>query len=145
MKTSRFNTPLIVIFVGILFSLYLQSLIPNDVFYSGDGGLKALLAKQFSAGNFYFDLRLPTNTWIQSLWDAGLYPFRPPFVYNVENRYFITFPFTFPLITAPFQAIAGFRGLYIIPLVSTWALWFSFYAACQRLKLGRISTAIALV
>jgi len=145
MKTPRFNTPLIIIFVGILFSLYLQSLIPNDVFYSGDGGLKALLAKQFSAGNFYFDLRLPTNTWIQSLWQAGLYPFRPPFVYNVENRYFVTFPFTFPLVTAPFQALGGFRGLYIIPLISTWALWFSFYAACQGLKLGKISTAIALV
>nr|WP_290227420.1 hypothetical protein [Trichocoleus desertorum] len=118
---------------------------PNDVFYSGDGGLKALLAQQFSAGSFHFDLRLPVNTWIQSLWDIGLYPFRPPFVYNVENRYFVTFPFTFPLVTAPFHALLGFRGLYVVPLVSTWALWFSFYSACQRLKLGTIRTSIALV
>ncbi|MBW4486344.1 MAG: hypothetical protein KME12_01000 [Trichocoleus desertorum ATA4-8-CV12] len=145
MKIPRLNIPLTVIFIGILFSLCLQALVPNDVFYSGDGGLKALLAKQFSAGNFHFDLRLPVNTWIQSLWDIGLYPFRPPFVYNVENRYFVTFPFTFPLVTAPFHALLGFRGLYVVPLVSTWVLWFSFYLACQRLKLGKISTSIALV
>lgn len=145
MKILRFNLPLTIIVIGILFSLCLQTLVPNDVFYSGDGGLKALLAQQFSAGGFYFDLRLPANNWIQSLWDGGLYPFRPPFVYNVENRYFITFPFTFPLITAPFHTLFGFRGLYIIPLLSTWALWLSFYAACRRLKLGSTITAIALV
>ncbi|HEY9751168.1 MAG TPA: dolichol-phosphate mannosyltransferase [Allocoleopsis sp.] len=144
-KTLRLNLPLAIICIGIFFSLYLQTLVPNDVFYSGDGGLKALLAKQFSAGGFHFDLRLPANNWIQHLWSVGLYPFRPPFVYHVESRYFITFPFTFPLITAPFHTLFGFRGLYIIPLLSTWALWLSFYAACRRLKLGRTMTAIALV
>lgn len=144
-KNLRLNLPLAIICIGIFFSLYLQTLVPNDVFYSGDGGLKALLAKQFSAGGFHFDLRLPANNWIQNLWNTGLYPFRPPFVYHVESRYFITFPFTFPLITAPFHTLFGFRGLYIIPLLSTWALWLSFYAACQRLKLGRTMTAIALV
>lgn len=144
-KNLRLNLPLAIICIGIFFSLYLQTLVPNDVFYSGDGGLKALLAKQFSAGGFHFDLRLPANNWIQNLWNAGLYPFRPPFVYHVESRYFITFPFTFPLLTAPFHTLFGFRGLYIIPLLSTWALWLSFYAACQRLKLGRTMTAIALV
>ncbi|MBD2097824.1 dolichol-phosphate mannosyltransferase [Trichocoleus sp. FACHB-591] len=145
MKIPRFNLPLTIIFIGILFSLCLQALVPNDVFYSGDGGLKALLAQQFSAGKLHFDLRLPANNWIKNLWDGGLYPFRPPFVYNVESRYFITFPFTFPLITAPFHALFGFRGLYVIPLLSTWALWLSFYSACRRLKLGRTITAIALV
>ena len=144
-KILRLNLPLAIICIGIFFSLYLQTLVPDNVFYSGDGGLKALLAQQFSDGRFYFDLRLPANSWVQSLWDTGLYPFRPPFVYHVESRYFITFPFTFPLVTAPFHKLFGFRGLYIIPLLSTWALWFSFYAACRRLKLGRSITAIALV
>lgn len=124
--------------------MFLQLLIPTDAFYSGDGGLKALLAEQLSAGQWRFDLNLPVAEWVRSLWEDGLYPFKPPFVYQRQEHYYITFPFTFPLVTAPFHALLGFRGLYVVPLIATWALWFSFYSACQRFKLGPISTAIAL-
>ncbi|HEY9596043.1 MAG TPA: dolichol-phosphate mannosyltransferase [Cyanophyceae cyanobacterium] len=141
--SSRF--PLIILIAGILFSLYLVSKIPNDVFFSGDGGLKALLAEQFSSGKFRFDLNLPVENWVKTLWEQGFYPFKPPFVYDISNRYYITFPFTFPLITAPFYSLFGFRGLYIIPLVSTWLIWLSFYGLCQRLKLGNTITALALI
>lgn len=144
---SRYSSrlPLIILVAGIIFSLYLVLKIPNEVFFSGDGGLKALLAEQFSSGQFRFDLNLSVEDWVKNLWKDGFYPFKPPFVYDVSNRYYITFPFTFPLITAPFQALFGFRGLYIIPLVSTWFIWFSFYALCRRLKLGDTITALALV
>ena len=74
----------------------------------------------------------------------GLYPFDEPFVYNRFNRYYITFPFTFPLVSAPFHALFGYRGYYIIPLISLWAIWLSFYLACQRLRLKSLSTSIAL-
>ena len=145
MKIKQYNLPLIIIGFGILFSLYLQWQIPDGVFFSGDAGLKALLAKQLSAGQFRFDLAPPPETWVTNLWQEGLYPFEEPFVYNFNNRHYITFPFTFPLVTAPFYALFGYRGFYIIPLVATWAMWVSFYFACQRLNLRKVTTAIALL
>jgi hypothetical protein len=144
MKIQQYKFPLVVILAGILFSLYLQWQIPDGVFFSGDAGLKALLAKQFSAGNFRFDLDVPADQWVRDLWKNGLYPFDEPFVYNRFNRYYITFPFTFPLVSAPFHALFGYRGFYIIPLISLWAIWLSFYLACQRLRLKSLSTSIAL-
>ena len=145
MRIKRYNFPLIVLILGVIFSLYLQWQIPEGVFFSGDAGLKALLAQQFSRGQFRFDLAPPIQTWVRDLWQNGLYPFEEPFVYNLNNRYYITFPYTFPLITAPFQALFGYRGLYFIPLISTWAIWLIFYFACQRLNLSKISTSIGLV
>lgn len=144
MKIQQYKFPLVVILAGILFSLYLQLKIPDGVFFSGDAGLKALLAQQFSAGNFRFDLDVPADQWVRDLWKNGLYPFDEPFVYNRLNRYYITFPFTFPLVSAPFHALFGYRGFYIIPLISLWAIWLSFYLACQRLRLKSLSTSIAL-
>lgn len=146
MKMKQDKFPLIIIVCGILFTLYLQSQITNETFFSGDGSLKALLAKQFSTGNFRFDLDLPAEAWVRQLWDSGLYPFgnTEPFIYHQANRYYIPFPFTFPLVSAPFYALFGFKGLYIIPLVSLWAIWFTFYSVCQRLKLGNTLTSLAL-
>ena len=136
--------PCLIILSGILFSFYLQWQIPEGTFFSGDAWLKALLAKQLSSGNFQFNLDLPAEVWVNELWEKGLYPFEPPFVYNQSGRYFITFPFTFPLITAPLHALFGWRGLYIIPLVSSWAIWIVFYRVCQRLALGVFPTSVAL-
>jgi hypothetical protein len=144
MKIHQYKFPLVVILAGVLFSLYLQLKIPDGVFFSGDAGLKALLAQQFSAGNFRFDLDVPAQQWVRDLWKNGLYPFDEPFVYNRLNRYYITFPFTFPLVSAPFHSLFGYRGFYIIPLISLWAIWLSFYLACQRLRLKSVSTSIAL-
>jgi hypothetical protein len=114
------------------------------VFFSGDGGLKALLAQQFASGDLRFNLDLPAADWVRDLWRNGLYPFLPPFVYNRLGLYYITFPFTFPLVTAPFYAMLGYRGLYVIPIISTWVLWFRFYAVCKRLELNSGAIAIAL-
>lgn len=136
--------PLIVILAGILFLLYLQLLIPAEVFYSGDAGLKALLSKQFCAGEFHLDLRVPADPWVYDLWERGLYPFGPPFVYDISNRHYLAFPFVFPMLSAPFYALFGFRGLYVIPLVSTWLLWFAFLLVCRWMGLGSISTSLAL-
>ena len=144
MKIKPYNFPLLIILAGIFFSLYLQFQVPEGVFYSGDAGLKALLAKQLSFGQLRFDLAPPPESWVQNLWNNALYPFEEPFVYNFANRYYITFPYTFPLVTAPFYALFGYRGFYIIPLISTWAIWVSFYWACQRLKFNKTKTAIAL-
>lgn len=145
MKIKTYQIPLVIIAAGILFSLYLQLKIPQDTYFSGDAGLKALLAQQLSAGELRFDLAPPSETWVQKLWNDGLYPYQPPFAYKVAERYYITFPFTFPLVTAPFHTLFGFRGLYLIPLVSTWVIWGVFYLACRRAKFSSFSTSIALV
>ncbi len=136
--------PLVIILLGILFSLYLQLQIPAEVFFSGDAGLKLLLTKQFALGNFYIDLALPVESWIRNLWSSGLFPFEPPFAYNIDNRYYIQYPFLFPLITAPFYKLLGWRGLYIIPLVSVWIVWWRFYVVCQGLRIGILNTSFAL-
>ncbi|MFB2978672.1 LA_3751/LA_3752 family putative glycosyltransferase [Microseira sp. BLCC-F43] len=136
--------PWLVIFAGIIFTLYLQLLIPEDVFFSGDAGLKALLSKQLGSGQLRFDLVPPPQTWVQKLWNNGLYPFETPFVYKLYDKYWITFPYTFPLVTAPFYALFGYRGFYLVPLVATWAIWLSFYWACRRLKINSLLTAIGL-
>lgn len=144
-KIGLDDLPWLVIFVGILFTLYLQFLIPEDVFFSGDAGLKALLSKQLGSGQLRFDLVPPPQTWVQNLWNNGLYPFETPFVYNLNNKYWITFPYTFPLVTAPFYALFGYRGFYLVPLLATWAIWLSFYWACRRLKINSLFTAIGLI
>lgn len=145
MKISKSRLAWGVIVAGILFSLYLLSQVPEGVYFSGDGGLKALLAKQLGSGIFHFDLVPPSATWITELWSQGLYPYDEPFVYHVNDRYFITFPFPFSLVTAPFYALFGYRGLYLIPLVATWVIWGIFYWMCNRFKQNQFSTFLALV
>ncbi len=145
MKLSRVNFPLLIILAGIFFSLYLLWQIPDEIHFSGDGGIKALLAKQLSSGKLRFDLDLPVPLWVKNLWHNGLYPFEPPFAYQISNRYYITFPFTFPLVTAPFHTILGFRGLYIIPLISTWIIWVIFYKICHFFQINKVMTSLALV
>ncbi|MBF2020711.1 MAG: dolichol-phosphate mannosyltransferase [Hydrococcus sp. C42_A2020_068] len=145
MKLKPFYLPLLIILAGIVFSIYLQWQVPDGVYFSGDAGLKALLARQLSDGILHFDLVPPTQSWVRDLWAQGLYPYDKPYVYNVADKYYITFPFTFPLVTAPFEALFGYRGLYLIPLISTWTIWFIFYWVCQQLKLNNLDTSLALI
>jgi hypothetical protein len=148
-KDQKYNLlPIAIIFVGILFSLYLQIQTPDGSFFSGDAGLKFLLAKQLSAGDLRFNLDLNPENWVRALWQGGFYPFHSPFVYEISNQHYITFPFTFPLVSAPFYAFFGFRGLYILPLISTWAIWIFTYLVCQRFSVGigiTTATLIALI
>ncbi|MBD2502608.1 LA_3751/LA_3752 family putative glycosyltransferase [Anabaena azotica] len=144
MKLPKFNAPLVIILSGIIFSLYLLSQVPDDIYFSGDAGLKALLARQLSAGKLNFDLNLTVPSWVQNLWNNGLYPFEPPFSYKIANRYYITFPFTFPLVTAPFYALFGYRGFYIVPLLSTWVIWFNFYRICQFFQVSIVTISVGL-
>lgn len=140
----KYKLPLVIILVGILFTLYLQLQIPDEIFFSGDAGPKVLLTKQFASGKFQVDLDLPAESWVLNLWASGLYPFDPPFAYNINNRYYIQYHFIFPLISAPFYALFGWRGLYIIPLTSIWIIWWRFYVVCLRLRLGITSISLGL-
>ena len=145
MKIKANLLPWVVILAGVAYSLYLVSLVPEGVFFSGDGGLKALLAKQLSRGEFHVDLVQSPEAWIRQLWQQGLYPYEPPFVYHLNDKYFLSFPFPFPAISAPFYALFGYWGLYIIPLISTWAIWIIAVVACQRLKFNNWQTCLTLL
>ncbi|MGK7934699.1 MAG: dolichol-phosphate mannosyltransferase [Xenococcaceae cyanobacterium] len=145
MKLKNISLPLIVILVGILFSVYLQGQVPDGVYFSGDAGLKALLSQQLARGNFRFDLIPPTESWIGNLWQDGLYPYEEPYVYYVTGKYYITFPYTFSLVTAPFYTLLGYRGLYVIPLVSLWIIWFNLYVLCKSFELNKYITSVALI
>ncbi|MEO1399888.1 MAG: dolichol-phosphate mannosyltransferase [Cyanobacteria bacterium J06635_1] len=140
--------PLVILLIGGLLTLGLQVYSRNGVLFSGDGGLKALLAQQMahqlSRGNLSLDLQLPGEPWVQTLWQQGLYPFTPPYVYEQGARHFITFPFTFPAVTAPFYALLGYRGLYVVPLVALWVIWGRFYQICRRLSLPPLVTSLSL-
>jgi hypothetical protein len=137
--------PFVILALGVLFTLALQILIQSGVFYSGDAGLKALLAQQLASGSLQFNLDLSAPAWAKSLWDQGLYPFTPPYVYAQNDQHFITFPFTFPLITAPFYALLGYRGLYVIPIIALWILWFKVYTLCKKLQVSNSIASVALL
>ena len=133
-----------VLLMGIGISLGLQIYTRDGVFFSGDAGLKALLAQQLSTGQWRMALDIPQPPWVMTLWQQGLYPFTPPYVYLQQGNYFITFPFTFPAITAPFYALAGYHGLYVVPLVSLWVVWGRVWQVCRVWQVPSRITALSL-
>ena len=99
------------------FCALLLAQVRDGVFYSGDGGLKYLMTAQLARGELYPDLRLQAPARIHDLWAHGLYPFQPPAVSWLEGRAFIQYALFFPLISAPFLSVAGFHGLFVLPLL----------------------------
>ncbi|MBC1195000.1 glycosyltransferase [Microcystis aeruginosa BLCCF158] len=135
----------VVIAAGCFYSLYLCISVPKDVFFNGDGALKALLARQLSNGPWRFDLAERAEAWVTRLWQEGLYTYRPPFVYYLNQRYYISFPFPFSLLTSLFYKLWGYRGFYLIPLLSIWVLWLSFSRAIPAFFLDSWGGLLGLV
>ena len=142
-QRSRLVLPLLIL-LGVLFSLGVQAQIPDEVYFSGDGGLKALMTRQFSAGQLQFDLDLPATPAVRQLWQAGFYPFAPPFVYAKNGTHFITFPIIFSIVSAPFYHLLGSKGLYWLPLFSTCLIWVKFYQLCRQFELRALPASAAL-
>jgi hypothetical protein len=136
--------PAVVLAAGVAFSLWLALQAPGDEFYSGDGGLKWLLARQLAGGEAALDLRLDAPGWVRSLWDQGLYPFGPPFAYRVDGAWMLSFPVAFPALTAPFLGLPGGLGLVALPLLALWAAWAAALAWLKRLRVGPLESALAL-
>jgi hypothetical protein len=143
--------PGLIVLSGMALTLWLQLFTHNGVMFSGDGGLKALLAQQLAqqlkSGSFplQMSLNLPSPAWVSHLWQQGLYPFTPPYVYEIGSQHFITFPFTFPAITAPFYALFGASGLYIVPLLALWSIWGRFWQIGRRAGWDLLALCIGLV
>jgi hypothetical protein len=136
--------PRLILVGGVLFSVYLQSAVPGEVFPNGDAGLKFLLTRQISAGVWHADLRLEGEPWVQAAWDAGLYPIAYPNLVRQGEKRYALYPVAFPFLSALPYRLFGFRGLYLLPLLSTWLLWAGFLRACRGLRLGRLASSAAL-
>jgi hypothetical protein len=93
---------IVLLAAGIGYLLVLQWLTPDGSYFSGDSGLNAMLSQNLAAGNFGFNLQFPDQPWIKALWVEGMFPYGEPYVYLLSGKYFITFPYTFPLATAAF-------------------------------------------
>lgn len=143
--------PAIIIVLGILLTLWIQLFVQNGVVFGGESGLRALvtqqLAAQIKAGQFPLDIALNPTTigWVSDVWQQGLFPFSPPFVQTVGEQSFTALPFAFSVLSAPFYALFGDRGLYIIPLVALWSIWFRFWQIGLRAGLRVGSLCLGLV
>ena len=134
----------LLILSGILYSTFLVLENRNHVFYS-DGGLKYLMVKQYSTGDFSLSLHLSKPDWVDRIWQEGYHPFSKPFVYNSGDEHYVAFPFSFQIISTPFYMLFGFWGLYLIPLVSLWFIWIRFFFLCNHFSLKIVITNLSLV
>jgi hypothetical protein len=129
---------------AVAFSLSLATSIREEVFFSGDGGMKFALTRQLARGDLRLDLRLPAEPWVADLWRQGLYPFDRPFSYEIAGRRWAQYPVFFSLATAPFLAAFGYAGLYVVPMLALWATWIAFLLLCRRAGAGPVATSLAL-
>lgn len=136
--------PVIIFVVACLFLGGLLSAVRPDVFFSGDGGLKYLVARQINSGNSAVMLHPEGVEWVQQIWDKGFYPFKPPFVYEQGGNKIVSFPPFFQWLTAPLLKLFGNAGLYIIPAVSLLLLWGLFGRILYRLNIKQPVVAGAL-
>lgn len=137
--------PNLVLAAGVLFVLALLATIPAEVFFNGDAGVKFLLTRQFSEGETRVDLALPAPEWARTLWDGGDYPFHPPFVYEIGEHRYAQYPIWFPLLSAPFYQMFGFRGLYLLPAIALFLHWVAFRALAARLGIPPFPATAALL
>lgn len=137
--------PNLVLAAGVLFVLALLASISAEVFFNGDAGVKFLLTRQFSEGETRVDLALPAPEWARTLWAVGDYPFHPPFVYEIGEQHYAQYPIYFPLLSAPFYLLFGFRGLYLLPAIALFLHWIAFRALAARLGIGPLPATAALL
>lgn len=126
------NKYFIIIFtLGLIYTLYQLTFIKDEVFFSGNGGLKALMTKQFLRGEYHADLKLDVPSWVQDLYDNGLYLFEAPYVYRQNNKYYMSFDLLFPLLHVPMYKWFGWRGFHIVPMICAWIIWILFFIFCK--------------
>ncbi|MEM9804236.1 MAG: hypothetical protein AAF959_03065 [Cyanobacteria bacterium P01_D01_bin.56] len=137
--------PGLVMLLGIGISLGLQTYSQGGVFFNGDAGLRALLSQQLSWESWQqVSLNISQPPWVLALWRQGLYPFTPPYAYEQQGNYFIDAPFSFSVITAPLYQLMGYRGFYIVPLVSLWVIWLRLLHVCRVWEVRSTMTSLGM-
>lgn len=142
-RLGRWLTPIVAL-AGFAFSLALQTLVREDVYFSGDGGMKAVLARHFATWPPRLDVGLPAPDWVSNLWQQGLYPMEYPTVFHIRDVWYAHFALPFPLASAVPFTLFGFRGLYLLPLLATWALWLTVWLVARRRAWTAVETALVL-
>jgi hypothetical protein len=138
---------ILVLLVALAYLAYLTSTISDGVFYSADGGVKYMTVKQLAEGHGFKYLYLPQPSWVQSIWQAGFFPLRAPFVYPSSGGYMYVFPPAFQLINAALYSMMGYPGLYVLPILSIVLLWVFMVLLLRRLGItpGRIALALFIL
>ncbi len=134
-----------IVLLGVAWTLQLSTQRSPGVFYAGDGGLKALWIEQAARGEWSADLRLPAEPWAETLWERGLYPFAPNFVWTLpDGLHYLSFPLPFLAASTPGYALFGHHGLYLWPLLSVWTLWIAFAWLAARWRLDPLPSLVVL-
>jgi hypothetical protein len=145
--TSALNKKWILLLVVLLSCCYLTIITTSNrenVFFSGDGGVKSLVVKQVGAGRGFKFLRLDQPVWVQDIWSAGFFPLRKPFVYPSSAGYLFSFPPLYQIANAVLYRQWGFRAFYLLPFLSALLLWLVSASLLLRLGLGSGRTALLL-
>jgi hypothetical protein len=144
-KTIKGYLILILILVLSLgYLAFLTSTIPHGVFYSADAGVKYMAVKQLAEGHGYKYVYLPQPSWVQSIWQAGFFPLRAPFVYPSSGGYMYVFPPAFQIMSAFLYSRMGYAGLYVLPILSMILLWVFMVLLLRRLGIIPVRIALAV-
>jgi hypothetical protein len=143
-RLRRWWATLAVAAAGVGLTLFWCAVTPPGVLFSGDAGVKLLLAEQFSRGDLRLALSLPAPPWVHRLWAEGLQPFAPPYAYPSAEGLVVGFPPFFPALTAPFLAVAGPAGACALPALALWLLWWLAGAVASRLGFRPREVAVVL-
>ncbi len=85
---------------------------PQDAFFSGDSGVKLIAAKNAIAHPMRpFEIDLPRIAGQPVLWVERFFPIHGDHAHVVQSP-------IFPVIAAPFIAVLGLAGAYVLPAVS---------------------------
>lgn len=133
-----------VLFFSLCYFALLISFIHTGVFYSADGGVKSIAIRQLTQGYGFKYLHLDQPSWVQSIWQDGFFPFRPPFFYSSADGYMFVFPPAFQVINSFFYSRLGYAGLYILPVSSILLLWTCTIWLLKRCGISPSGIAFAL-
>src|SRR5580698_2250839 len=138
---------LVILVLALGYLAYLIGTIPHGVLYSADAGVKYMVVRQLTEGYGFKYLHLAQPVWVQSIWQAGFFPLRPPFVYASSGGYMFVFPPAFQIVSAFLYSRLGYPGLYILPVLSMVLLWVFMIVLLRRLGItpGRIALALFIM
>jgi hypothetical protein len=147
-KLNKSYLPVILVLtLAVAYLGLLAGSIRNGVFYSADGGIKYMTVKQVAEGHGFKYLHLSQPSWVQSVWQAGFFPLRRPFVYPSRQGYMYVFPPAFQVVNGFLYSLFGFSGLYVLPVVCTLLLWTFMVLLLRRCGIApwKIAAAIFLL
>jgi len=134
----------LIVAAGAALVLWIVLQVPGEVFNSGDGGVKALQARQAARGDFGIALELPAPAWVRELWARGHYPFERPFVYATPAGHVPQYPFLFPWMSALSYRVLGFRGFFVLTALALFASWWVFSITTRGAGVPEKWRAVAL-